>query len=110
MSPGLDALIAPPVIPVLVVSDPERAVPLARALVRGGLSTLEVTLRTPAALEAIARIAAEVPEALVGAGTVVQADQVDAALEAGAEFLVSPGATPQLLDALEAAGVPFLPG
>jgi Entner-Doudoroff aldolase len=90
--------------------DAEVAVPLARALVRGGLGTLEVTLRTPAALEAIAQIAAEVPDALVGAGTVVRPDQAEAAVEAGAQFLVSPGATPGLLDALQDLGAPFLPG
>ena len=76
--------------------------PLAEALVRGGLPAIEVTLRTPAALAAIERIAAEVPGAVVGAGTVTDARQVDEALAAGARFLVSPGATPTLLDALQA--------
>ena len=77
---------------------------------RGGLPAIEVTLRTPAAAAAIERIAAEVPGAVVGAGTVTTARQVAEALGAGARFLVSPGATPTLLDALQASGVPFLPG
>lgn len=99
-----------PVVPVVVIEDVEDAVPLAGALVRGGLPAIEVTLRTPAALDAIERIAAEVEGAVVGAGTVNTAGQVDEALAAGARFLVSPGATPTLLDALQDAGVPFLPG
>lgn len=99
-----------PVLPVVVVSDAELAVPLARALVAGGLPAIEVTLRSPAALEACRRIAAEVPEAVVGVGTVREPAQVTAAREAGARFLVSPGSTPDLLDALLDGGVPFLPG
>lgn len=99
-----------PVIAVAVVEDADDAVPMARALVAGGLPVVEVTLRTGAALEAIRRIADEVPDAVVGAGTVVSAAQVAAALEAGASFLVSPGATPALLDALQASPVPFLAG
>ena len=99
-----------PVIPVVVIDDLEQAVPLATALVRGGLPAIEVTLRTDAALAAIERIAAEVEGAVVGAGTVTTAQQVDESLAAGARFLVSPGATPTLLDALQASGVPFLPG
>ena len=99
-----------PVIPVVVIDDLEQAVPLASALVRGGLPAIEVTLRTPVALAAIERIAASVPGAVVGAGTVTTAAQVDDALAAGARFLVSPGATPTLLYALQASGVPFLPG
>jgi len=99
-----------PVIPVVVIEDIADAVPLAAALVRGGLPAIEVTLRTPAAAAAIERIAAEVPGAVVGAGTVTTARQVAEALGAGARFLVSPGATPTLLDALQASGVPFLPG
>jgi len=99
-----------PVIPVVVVEDVEHAVPLAEALVRGGLPAIEVTLRTGAALGAIERIAAEVEGAVVGAGTVTTTAQIAAATAAGARFLVSPGATPTLLDGLEASGVPFLPG
>jgi 2-dehydro-3-deoxyphosphogluconate aldolase/(4S)-4-hydroxy-2-oxoglutarate aldolase len=99
-----------PVIPVVVIDDVADAVPLATALVRGGLPVIEVTLRTPAAAAAIERIAAEVPDAVVGAGTVTTKRQLAAALEAGARFLVSPGATPTLLDGLQTSGVPFLPG
>jgi 2-dehydro-3-deoxyphosphogluconate aldolase/(4S)-4-hydroxy-2-oxoglutarate aldolase len=99
-----------PVIPVVVIDDVEDAVPLAEALVRGGLPVIEVTLRTAAAAEAIERIATEVPDAIVGAGTVTTNRQIAEALEAGARFLVSPGATPTLLDGLQASGVPFLPG
>jgi 2-dehydro-3-deoxyphosphogluconate aldolase/(4S)-4-hydroxy-2-oxoglutarate aldolase len=105
-----DVVSLAPVIPVVVIDRLEDAVPLADALVRGGLPAIEVTLRTPCALAAIERIAAEVPGAVVGAGTVTTARQVDAAVGAGARFLVSPGATPTLLDALQATGVPFLPG
>jgi 2-dehydro-3-deoxyphosphogluconate aldolase/(4S)-4-hydroxy-2-oxoglutarate aldolase len=107
----VDELLAlAPVIPVVVVEDADTAVPLARALAGAGLPAVEVTLRTPAALEALERIAAEVPEAVVGAGTVVHAAQVEEAVAAGARFLVTPGTTPALLDALEASGLPFLPG
>ncbi|MEU6442687.1 bifunctional 4-hydroxy-2-oxoglutarate aldolase/2-dehydro-3-deoxy-phosphogluconate aldolase [Streptomyces sp. NPDC047046] len=99
-----------PVLPVVVIDDLADAVPLARALVAGGLPAIEVTLRTPVALEAMAAIAAEVPEAVVGAGTVISAAHVDAAVRAGARFLVSPGWTPALLAAMKSSGVPFLPG
>ncbi|MEV7006805.1 bifunctional 4-hydroxy-2-oxoglutarate aldolase/2-dehydro-3-deoxy-phosphogluconate aldolase [Streptosporangium sp. NPDC051022] len=99
-----------PVIPVVVIDDPETAVPMARALVAGGLPVIEVTLRTADALRAVERIAAEVPEAVIGAGTIRTAADVTAAVDAGARFLVSPGSTPALLDALEDSGVPFLPG
>jgi 2-dehydro-3-deoxyphosphogluconate aldolase/(4S)-4-hydroxy-2-oxoglutarate aldolase len=99
-----------PVIPVVVIEDVEDAVPLAEALVRGGLPVIEVTLRTAAAAASIERIAAEVPDAVVGAGTVTTNRQVAEALDLGARFLVSPGATPTLLDGLQASGVPFLPG
>ncbi|MEV0279081.1 bifunctional 4-hydroxy-2-oxoglutarate aldolase/2-dehydro-3-deoxy-phosphogluconate aldolase [Streptomyces sp. NPDC050610] len=99
-----------PVIPVVVLDDAADAVPLARALVAGGLPAIEVTLRTEAALDAIRAIAAEVPEAMVGAGTVLNPAHVDAAVEAGSRFLVSPGWTPNLVEAMRASGVPFLPG
>ncbi|KAB8187056.1 bifunctional 4-hydroxy-2-oxoglutarate aldolase/2-dehydro-3-deoxy-phosphogluconate aldolase [Microbispora catharanthi] len=99
-----------PVVPVVVLDDAESAVPLARALVAGGLPVIEVTLRTPVALDAIRRIAAEVPEAVIGAGTVRSPEDVEAAAGAGARFLVSPGTTPGLLAAMLASGVPFLPG
>lgn len=99
-----------PVVPVVVIEDAADAVPLARALVAGGLPAIEVTLRTPAALDAIRAIAAEVPDAVVGAGTLISPDGVDAAVAAGARFLVSPGWTDRLLGAMTASGVPFLPG
>jgi 2-dehydro-3-deoxyphosphogluconate aldolase/(4S)-4-hydroxy-2-oxoglutarate aldolase len=99
-----------PVIPVVVIDDLDDAVPLARALVRGGLPAIEVTLRTQPALAAIEKISEEVEGAVVGAGTVTTTAQISDALLAGARFLVSPGATPALLDGLQAADVPFLPG
>jgi 2-dehydro-3-deoxyphosphogluconate aldolase / (4S)-4-hydroxy-2-oxoglutarate aldolase len=105
-----DVLGLAPVIPVVVLDDAAVAVPLARALVAGGLPAIEVTLRTGAALETIAAIAAAVPEAVVGAGTVTTAAQVGAARDAGARFLVAPGQSPALLDALQASALPFLAG
>jgi 2-dehydro-3-deoxyphosphogluconate aldolase / (4S)-4-hydroxy-2-oxoglutarate aldolase len=84
-------------------------VPMARALVAGGLPVIEVTLRTPSALASIKRIAAEVPDAVVGAGTVLTPADVRAAIGAGSQFLVSPGCTDALLDAMQASGVPALP-
>ncbi|MEU0686694.1 bifunctional 4-hydroxy-2-oxoglutarate aldolase/2-dehydro-3-deoxy-phosphogluconate aldolase [Streptomyces uncialis] len=108
--PATSVLDLAPVVPVVVVQDVADAVPLARALVAGGLPAIEVTLRTPAALDAIRAIAAEVPGAVVGAGTVISADQVGQVVDAGARFLVSPGWTGRLLDAMRGSGVPFLPG
>jgi 2-dehydro-3-deoxyphosphogluconate aldolase/(4S)-4-hydroxy-2-oxoglutarate aldolase len=99
-----------PVIPVVVVDDLASAVPVARALVAGGLPVIELTLRTPVALDAIRAIAEEVPEIAVGAGTVVEPRQAKEAAAAGASFLVSPGATPTLLGAMRDTGLPFLPG
>ncbi|MFE2279395.1 bifunctional 4-hydroxy-2-oxoglutarate aldolase/2-dehydro-3-deoxy-phosphogluconate aldolase [Streptomyces sp. NPDC059454] len=99
-----------PVVPVVVVEDAADAVPLARALAGGGLPAIEVTLRTPAALDAIRAIAGEVPDAVVGAGTVITPEQAGEAVAAGARFLVSPGWTDVLLEAMRASGVPFLPG
>ncbi|MGW2699241.1 bifunctional 4-hydroxy-2-oxoglutarate aldolase/2-dehydro-3-deoxy-phosphogluconate aldolase [Streptomyces sp. NPDC001340] len=99
-----------PVVPVAVIEDAADAVPLARALMAGGLPAIEVTLRTPAALDAIRAIAGEVPDAVVGAGTVIVPEQVGACVAAGARFLVSPGWTDALLTAMRASGVPFLPG
>lgn len=98
-----------PVIPVLVIEDVEHAVPVARALVAGGLRVLEVTLRTPAALDAM-RAMKGVEGAIVGAGTVTNPDELKAAIDAGAEFIVSPGLTPRLGEAAIASGIPFLPG
>lgn len=107
---GAAVLDVAPVIPVVVLGDADQAVPLARALAGGGLPIVELTLRTPAALDAIADVAKEVPDVLVGAGTVVTPEQADAAASAGARFLVSPGSTPRLLDAMDATGLPYLPG
>ncbi len=98
-----------PVIPVLVVEDATQAVPLARALVAGGLPVLEITLRSGAALDAIARIAKDVPEAVVGAGTVLNPAQFAAVQLAGARFVISPGATESLYAAAKDTGLPFLP-
>lgn len=105
-----DVMNTSPVIPVMVINHLEHAVPLAQALVQGGLKVLEITLRTPVALDALRRIKAEVPAAIVGAGTIINTQTLDAAIEAGAEFIVSPGVTPSLLDAGLASGVPLLPG
>ncbi|HMO77212.1 MAG TPA: bifunctional 4-hydroxy-2-oxoglutarate aldolase/2-dehydro-3-deoxy-phosphogluconate aldolase [Sphingopyxis sp.] len=98
-----------PVIPVIVIDRVEDAVPLAEALVAGGLPVLEVTLRTPAALDAM-KAMKQVPGAVVGAGTVLNARMLADAINAGAEFLVSPGLTSDLGDAAVASGIPFLPG
>ena len=108
--PSFSLLGLAPVLPVVVIEDVADAVPLARALVAGGLPAIEVTLRTPVALEALRAIAGEVPGAVVGAGTVVTPGQVKECVEAGARFLVSPGWTELLLEAMQGAGVPFLPG
>ncbi len=98
-----------PIVPVLVIEDAAQAAYLAEALVAGGLPALEVTLRTPAALDAI-RAMANVPGGVVGAGTLITPDDVKAAKEAGAHFGVSPGATDKLMAACEAEGLPLLPG
>ena len=99
-----------PVVPVVVLDDPATAVPVARALVAGGLPVIELTLRTPVALDALRAIAAEVPDITIGAGTIVEPRQAKEAAAAGAPFLVSPGATPTLLGAMRDTGLPFLPG
>ncbi len=110
MSMSVDEVMAlAPVIPVLVVDNVADAVPLARALVAGGLPALEVTMRTAAALE-VMREMASVPGAVVGAGTVLNPKMLDDALRAGAQFIVSPGLTKPLGKACIAAKVPFLPG
>ncbi|GBQ15062.1 bifunctional 4-hydroxy-2-oxoglutarate aldolase/2-dehydro-3-deoxy-phosphogluconate aldolase [Swaminathania salitolerans] len=98
-----------PVIPVLVIQDLALARPIAQALVAGGLTTLEVTLRTPCALDAI-REMSRVDGALVGAGTVLNADDLARSVDAGAEFIVSPGLTTQIADAARRLDIPFLPG
>jgi 2-dehydro-3-deoxyphosphogluconate aldolase/(4S)-4-hydroxy-2-oxoglutarate aldolase len=99
-----------PVIPVVVIEDVDCAVPLARALVAGGVAVIELTMRTAVALDAARTIAAEVPELVLGIGTVVTVAQAEQAVEAGAQFLVSPGASDRLLDGLTSLAVPFLAG
>ncbi len=98
------------VVPVVVVQDPAQAVPMARALLEGGVDVIEITLRSDAALAAIAAVAREVPEMMVGAGTVTRASEVAAVGAAGARFALSPGCTPALIAAVRAAGLPFIPG
>jgi 2-dehydro-3-deoxyphosphogluconate aldolase/(4S)-4-hydroxy-2-oxoglutarate aldolase len=99
-----------PVIPVVIIDDARHAVPMARALVAGGIPAIEVTLRTPAALDAIRAIAGEVEGAVVGVGTVLTAKDLHAAEQAGARFAVSPGVSPNLLAAAEDSALPLLPG
>jgi 2-dehydro-3-deoxyphosphogluconate aldolase/(4S)-4-hydroxy-2-oxoglutarate aldolase len=98
------------VVPVLTIDKAEIALPLAQALVRGGLTILEITLRTPVALAAMRQMAENIPGALIGAGTVLTPEQGQDAIDAGARFLVSPGMTPSLLEAAHGWNVPFLPG
>jgi 2-dehydro-3-deoxyphosphogluconate aldolase / (4S)-4-hydroxy-2-oxoglutarate aldolase len=99
-----------PVIPVLTVKDVEDAVCQARALIAGGLTVLEITLRTPAAMAAVAALATTFPQAFIGAGTIIEAEQIQAASDAGARFLVSPGMAQRLVEAAVRSPVPFLPG
>ncbi|WP_420407304.1 2-dehydro-3-deoxy-phosphogluconate aldolase [Hoeflea sp.] len=99
-----------PVVPVLVIRDLATAVPLARALVEGGLKAIEITLRTPVALEAIRAVANEVEGAVPGAGTILNARQFREVEDAGSQFIVSPGTTMELLDVARKSKVPFLPG
>ncbi|WP_340679371.1 bifunctional 4-hydroxy-2-oxoglutarate aldolase/2-dehydro-3-deoxy-phosphogluconate aldolase [Paraglaciecola sp.] len=99
-----------PVVPVLVIKDVEHAVPLARALIAGGIRVLEVTLRTPAALDVITKIAKEVPEAIIGAGTVTNRAQLKQVVDAGAMFAISPGMTSDLLEAGNEGSIALIPG
>lgn len=99
-----------PVVPVIVINKLEHAVPLAKALVAGGVRVLEVTLRTACALDAIRAIAKEVPDAIVGAGTVINPQQLREVTEAGAQFAISPGLTEDLLQAANAGTIPLIPG
>jgi 2-dehydro-3-deoxyphosphogluconate aldolase/(4S)-4-hydroxy-2-oxoglutarate aldolase len=109
--PGLQPiLLAAAVIPVVIIDDLRHAVPLARALVAGGLPVIEITLRTAAGLDAIRAIVAEVPDAIVGAGTVLHPEQLAAVTKAGARFAVSPGATTKILDAAAGGKIALLPG
>ncbi len=107
---SLDVMGDAPVIPVIVLNDVNHAVPMARALVAGGIRMLEVTLRTPVALQCIERIAKEVPEAVAGAGTVRTPAEAQAAARAGARFAVSPGFTNNVGQACRDLGLPLLPG
>ena len=109
MEPG-EVFAQGPVVPVMVIKDLDRAVELARALVAGGIRVLEITLRTPVAVEAIREIARAVPEAVVGAGTVTTAEDLAAVSEAGAVFAISPGLTPELLDAANQGDIALIPG
>ncbi len=109
MTDILDIMRTSAVIPVLVIDDAATARPLAEALVAGGLKVLEVTMRTPAALDAIAEMK-KVEGAIVGAGTVVSTDQFEQVMAAGAEFIVSPGLSHKLGEVIVRSGVPFLPG
>jgi len=99
-----------PVVPVIVVNKLEHAVPMAKALVAGGVRVLEVTLRTACAMDAIRAIAKEVPDAIVGAGTVTNAQQLKEVTDAGAQFAISPGLTDNLLKAATAGTIPLIPG
>ncbi len=105
-----DILNAGPVMPVIVLNELSHAVPLAKAFVAGGVKVLEVTLRTPIALEAVRAIKEAVPQAIVGVGTVTNAKQIQACIDAGAQFAVSPASSMWLLDAVKDFGLPFLPG
>ncbi|CAM2009730.1 bifunctional 4-hydroxy-2-oxoglutarate aldolase/2-dehydro-3-deoxy-phosphogluconate aldolase [Acanthopleuribacter pedis] len=101
---------AAPVVPVVIIKETRQAVPLAQALLRGGVKIIEITLRTPVALDCISAIKKEVPDIIIGAGTIMNPSQLEAALEAGAHFGVSPGSTATLRDAVKANGMPFLFG
>ena len=102
--------LACPLIPVVVIDRLDDAVPLAEALLQGGISALEITLRTPVACEAISAMKLALPDAVIGAGTVSSGETYEAAVQSGADFVVSPGATEQLFKAAAAHAVPFLPG
>jgi 2-dehydro-3-deoxyphosphogluconate aldolase/(4S)-4-hydroxy-2-oxoglutarate aldolase len=108
--PDPTPLLCAPVVPVLTIDRADRAVPLARALLAGGLPAIEITLRTPAALDAVRAIVSEVPDAIVGVGTVTSVEDVARSLDAGAKFLVSPGTPAPLAQALAQAPVPAMPG
>jgi 2-dehydro-3-deoxyphosphogluconate aldolase/(4S)-4-hydroxy-2-oxoglutarate aldolase len=105
-----DILALGPVMPVIVIDDSQHAVPLAEALLRGGLRTIEITLRTAAAIDSIRAVAAACPDITIGAGTVTRPDLAVAARNAGAAFAVSPGTTQAVIDGCHAADLPLLPG
>jgi 2-dehydro-3-deoxyphosphogluconate aldolase/(4S)-4-hydroxy-2-oxoglutarate aldolase len=106
----LDIMRTSPVIPVIAIDNPDHAVPLAKALVAGGIRVLEVTLRTEHGLPAIRAMAEQVPDAIIGVGTLTQPEEFRAARDAGAVFGVSPGLTPSLVEAAKSSGLPLLPG
>ena len=101
---------ASPLVPVMVINELDQALPMAKALLDGGISVFEITLRTPVALDAIALIAKAMPDAMVGAGTVLNCEQFDAAVAAGARFVISPGMTPALLAHAANSTAPLIPG
>jgi 2-dehydro-3-deoxyphosphogluconate aldolase/(4S)-4-hydroxy-2-oxoglutarate aldolase len=105
-----DILKTVPVIPVIIIEELEHALPLARALIDGGLPVLEITLRTPVAMDAIRLVVDEIPEAIVGVGTVTTRQQLEQSQQAGARFAVSPGLTPKLIDCSRDVAIPLLPG
>ena len=109
MSP-LEVLTTGPVVPVMVIKNVDDAVPMARALLEGGVRVLEITLRTPVAIEAIQKISKNVPGAIVGAGTVTSEADLEAVVEAGGVFAISPGLTPTLLDAANRGDIALIPG
>jgi len=106
----LDELVKRPIIPVIVIDDAESAVPLAEALLAGGIDVIEVTMRTAAAAGAIARIGKSLPEMLLGAGTVLTTDQADQAIDAGATFALAPGLNPQVVKHVQSRDTLFIPG
>ena len=110
MANATNVLHASPVIPVVTINDPQHAIPVAQALAAGGIQIIELTMRTNSALTSLKAIATEFPEILLGAGTILTPQQADAAVAAGAQFLVSPGVTPALLDYMLTLEVPILPG
>ena len=105
-----DILMLGPVIPVIVISSADKAEPLADALLAGGVRTAEITLRSPAAIKAIEKIARNCPDITVGAGTVLTARDAQTAADAGSQFAVSPGTTPSVIEGCKSAGLPLLPG
>ena len=107
---SMDQIAACGIVPVVVLNDAEAAVPTARALLRGGINVMEITFRTAAARASIAKVAAEVPEMIVGAGTVVSVEQAREAVEAGAKFLVSPGSDADVIREAARLGAPIVPG
>lgn len=107
---GADILMRSPIIPIMVIDRIEEALPLARAIIEGGISVLEITLRTPCSLTAIKKIKEAYPDAYIGAGTVVRTGQFADALNAGADFVVTPGVTSALLETARALAIPTIPG